>query len=61
MSEWLRVAEAAKYLKVTPTTIYRWCASGVLPYHKLKTGGGRRFLLEDLDKLLLKPGESPEP
>jgi hypothetical protein len=37
-------------------TIYRWCGAGVLPYRELKTGGSRRFLREDLDKLL-KPGK----
>jgi hypothetical protein len=32
--------------------------TGALPYHKLKTGGGRRFRREDLDRLL-RPGPPP--
>ena len=53
-TDWLRAKEAAEYLKVTPATIYRWCDDGVLPYHELKTGGGRRFKREDLDALLTR-------
>jgi excisionase family DNA binding protein len=34
MDELLTVAEAAKLLKVTPHTIYRWIAEGRLPAHR---------------------------
>lgn len=50
--EWMTIAEAAKHLKVSRMTIYRWMASGELPYYKLPSGGGRRLRVEDLDKLL---------
>jgi len=53
--DWLTAREAAAYLKVDRTTIYRYCDSGLLPYFDLKTKGGRRFKREDLDALL-EPG-----
>jgi excisionase family DNA binding protein len=61
--EWLKAKEAAAYVGVTTTTLYRWCKAGILPYHELRTGGGRRFLAEDLDKLLTKgqPEEREDP
>jgi len=57
MSEWLTVAEAAKYLKVTRNTIYRWMLAGRLKYHELDSGGGRRLRQEDLDRML-RPNEA---
>lgn len=57
--DWLTVQEAAAYLKVERSTIYRYCELAVLPYFVLKTGGGRRFKREDLDALL-EPGERRE-
>ena len=53
--DWLTVNEAAAYLKVERSTIYRYCELGLLPFFELKTGGGRRFKREDLDALL-EPG-----
>jgi excisionase family DNA binding protein len=52
MPDWLTVREAALYLKVDRTTIYRYCDLGLLPFFELKTGRGRRFKREDLDALL---------
>lgn len=52
MPDWLTVREAAAYLKVDRTTIYRYCEQRLLPYYDLKTGGGRRFKRQDLDTLL---------
>lgn len=54
--EWLTPAEAAAYLKVTRSTIYRYMDLGLLPFHELRTGGGRRLMREDLDALL-QPGD----
>jgi excisionase family DNA binding protein len=45
-------SEAARYLKVTRQTIYRWCDEGRLKFYELESGGGRRFKREDLDALL---------
>jgi excisionase family DNA binding protein len=55
VTEWLRVNEAAKYLKVHRTTIYDLCLNGTLPYYEIRAGLGknvRRFRREDLDALL---------
>lgn len=52
MADWLTAREAAAYLKVDRTTIYRYCEQGLLNFYDLKTGGGRRFKKEDLDMLL---------
>lgn len=50
--EWLTPGEAAKYLKVDRTTIYRWCDAGLVRFYALRSGRGRRFKREDLDALL---------
>ncbi len=52
VSNWLTARDAAAYLKVDRTTIYRYCEQGLLKFYDLKTGGGRRFKKEDLDMLL---------
>ncbi len=48
--EWLTVSEAATYLKVARTTIYRWVKDKKLPLYQL---GDRlvRLRREDLDAL----------
>ena len=56
---WFTIQEAAAYLRVTPTTVYRWCDEGRLHFYELESGGGRRFKREDLDALL-KPGQAKE-
>lgn len=50
--DWLTIAEAAAYLKVTRNSIYRYCDAGLLPFYELRSGRGRRFKREDLDALL---------
>jgi len=50
--EWLTIQEAADYLKVNVSSIYRWCDEGRLPFYELESGGGRRFKAEDLDAML---------
>ena len=52
MPAWLTIREAADYLKVNVSTIYRWCDEGRLPFYELESGGGRRFKQDDLDALL---------
>jgi excisionase family DNA binding protein len=59
MREWLTLREAAAYLKVGVSTLYRWMDEGTLRYYELESGGGRRFRREDLDALL-KPGREDE-
>ena len=53
--EWFTPAEAAKYLRVTRQSIYRYMGQGLLPYFTLKSGGGRRLRRVDLDALLQPP------
>ena len=49
--EWLTLGEAARYLKVSKPTIYRFCSEGCLPFYKLAGTGQRRFKQSDLDAL----------
>ena len=58
--EWLTLDEAAKYLKVSKPSIYRFCAEGRLPFYKLAGTGARRFKRSDLDALL-EPGHAGAP
>jgi len=53
---WLSVEDAARYLEVSTSTIYRWCDEGKLRFYKLAGTGRRRFRREDLDALY-QPGE----
>ena len=48
---WLSLEEAAEYLEVSTSTVYRWCEEGKLPFYKLAGTGRRRFKREDLDAL----------
>ena len=52
-NEWLTIAEACEYLRVTRATLYRWAREGSLPLYKL---GGRatRVKRPDLDQLLVE-------
>ena len=56
-SEWLTIAEACGYLRVTRATLYRWAREGKLPLYKL---GGRatRVKRSDLERMLL-PKDDP--
>ena len=55
--EWLTPSEAAKYLKVDRTTIYRWEEAGLIRSYPLPGGRGRRFDREELDGVLGKGKE----
>jgi excisionase family DNA binding protein len=59
--EWFTPAEAARYLRVTRQTIYRYMEQGLLTYYVLKSGGGRRLRRSDLDALLEQPSSSEGP
>lgn len=48
--EFLTVQEAAEYLKTTPSTICKWCRSGVLP--AIKLGKVRRISRHELERRL---------
>ena len=57
--EWLTVAEAAEYLRVSRDTIYRWAKQGKLVLYKVG-GTATRVRRRDLDALA-KPKETVDP
>lgn len=46
----VRVSGAAKMLSVSPTTVRRYCAAGILPYGWLE--GQRRIRVSDIERLV---------
>jgi len=50
MEQLLTVAEIAKYLHVSKSTVYDWTHVGFIPHYKLPRGV--RFKLSDVDKWL---------
>ena len=52
---WLTTDEAAEYLRVTRSTLYRWAAEGCLKYFE-SPGGHRRYRVEDCDAALAQVG-----
>ena len=47
---YIRTAEAAKILHVSPKTVSRWAKDGKLP-HVITLGGHRRFPIEAVHEL----------
>lgn len=58
--EYLRAAEAAAYLNVSPKTVSRWAKEGKVP-HIVTLGGHRRFPKAEIERLAarLRAGELP--
>ncbi len=52
LSEYVRVAEAARLLGVSQTTLRKWADAGVIPNRTLPVNGYRLFRQEDLDRFL---------
>jgi excisionase family DNA binding protein len=50
MEEILTVREVAAYLKVSRTTVWRWCNEGTLP--AVKIGRGWRVRQRDLERFV---------
>lgn len=48
--EYLRAAEAAAYLNVSPKTVSRWAKEGKIP-HIVTLGGHRRFPRQEIEDL----------
>ena len=48
IKKWAKVKDAAKYLGVTPRTVFRWADAGRIP---TKIERHRRFVLIDLESL----------
>lgn len=58
--DYLRAAEAAAYLNVSPKTVSRWAKEGKVP-HIVTLGGHRRFPRQEIEALArrLASGENP--
>lgn len=50
---YIRTAEAAKLLRVSPKTVSRWAKQGKLP-HVVTLGGHRRFPADAIQQLATK-------
>jgi excisionase family DNA binding protein len=50
---YIRTAEAAKMLRVSPKTVSRWAKQGKLP-HVVTLGGHRRFPADAIQRLASK-------
>jgi len=48
--DYLRAAEAAAYLNVSPKTVSRWAKEGKVP-HIVTLGGHRRFPRHEIERL----------
>jgi len=49
--EWLTVEEAARYLRVSKRTIYKWSRDGRLPAYLIGNRKHRRYRRDDLDRV----------
>lgn len=52
LSEYVKVAEAAEILGVSPGTIRTWAADGKIPMHRNPANGYRLFQRLELEKFL---------
>lgn len=50
LPSYLRTAEVAQILHVSPKTITRWAKEGRLP-HSRTLGGHRRYMADDIERL----------
>jgi len=57
---WLRAAEVAARLHVSPKTVTRWAKDGRLPYRRT-LGGHRRYDPDRIDLLVRALTHRPEP
>ena len=59
--DYLRAAEAAAYLNVSPKTVSRWAKEGKVP-HIVTLGGHRRFPRNEIERLArqLSAGAHPD-
>jgi len=57
LSEYVKVAEAADILGVSPGTIRTWAADGKIPMHRNPANGYRLFKRADLNRFLKSVGK----
>jgi len=48
----LKVSEVARLLYLHPNTVRQWCDRGLLKFYRLGTRGDRRFLRQDVIRLI---------
>ena len=48
----LKVSEVARLLYLHPNTVRHWCDRGLLKFYRLGTRGDRRFLRQDVIRLI---------
>jgi excisionase family DNA binding protein len=59
LTEYLKTAEAAKFLGVAQNTLRKWAERGDVPMHRNPANGYRLFKRSDLEKFLQQV-EQPE-
>ena len=59
--EWFTVEEAARYLRVSKRTIYKWASTGRLTAYLIGDHRYRRFRKTDLDTLPRPANSTPRP
>lgn len=52
LSEYVKVAEAAEILGVSPGTVRTWAADGKIPMHRNPANGYRLFKRDELHRFL---------
>ena len=52
LSEYVKVAEAARILGVSQNTLRSWAEAGKIPMHRNPANGYRLFRREDLERFL---------
>lgn len=52
LHEYLKIAEAARFLGISQNTLRKWADEGRIPVRVNAANGYRLFLLEDLERFL---------
>lgn len=59
-NEWMTIAQAIAYTKLSRTTLYRLMDEGTVPFYRVAGTRQRRFKRSELDQLMIReePGQS---
>ena len=57
LSDFMKIADAAEYLGVSPNTLRNWEAAGKILAHRHPVNRYRLFKKEELDELLTQAGQ----
>jgi len=52
LRDYFKIAEAARFIGVSQTTLRKWADDGEIPVYVNKVNGYRLFMQEDLEKFL---------